>query len=368
MRILKLLLVPLITLFACQEEGNNLTPENETNELYFPPITGDTWAKTSPEALGWNTSAIPALLSFVEVQDSRAFIVLKNGKIVIEEYFGQAVNGGAFNKDSFWYWASAGKTLKATLAGIAQEEGYLSINDAVSKYLGAGWTNLAQEEEEKITIKHQLTMTSGLDDFVENSNCTTPECLQFKAAPGSRWAYHNAPYTLLSDVLAKATNQTFENYFEEKIADPIGMNGFWQMNNFNQIFWSNARSMARFGILILNEGTWDDTPILSDTEFYQAMISPSQTMNESYGYFWWLNGKNSHMLPALQTKFSGSICPNAPEDMYAAIGKNGQIICVVPSQELIVIRMGDAKQNQSGAPVDILDDIWVELNNVMPSQ
>ena len=80
---------------------------------------------------------------------------MKDGKIVLEEYF----NG--HDSTSNWYWAS-GKSLTAFLIGIAQQENYLNISDTTSTYLGQGWTSLNPIQEEKITIRHQLNMTSGL--------------------------------------------------------------------------------------------------------------------------------------------------------------------------------------------------------------
>jgi hypothetical protein len=78
-------------------------------DIYYPPTAGNTWATTDPASLGWCTDELPALLDFMEGSNSKAFIVLKDGRIVIEEYF------GTFTADSSWYWASAGKSLnKAT--------------------------------------------------------------------------------------------------------------------------------------------------------------------------------------------------------------------------------------------------------------
>ena len=74
-------------------------------QIYFPPNTGNTWATIDPAELGWCEDQIPELLTFLESNNTKAFIVLKNGKIVIENYF------GTFTQDSLWYWASAGKTL-----------------------------------------------------------------------------------------------------------------------------------------------------------------------------------------------------------------------------------------------------------------
>lgn len=350
-----------LLLFACGSEN----PEPTPTTLYFPPKTGSTWETTSPESLGWNTSAIPNFLTYLEDNNTRAFIVLKDGKIVMEEYFGQSIAGNtAFTASSNWYWASAGKTLAAFLVGKAQEENLLDIQDPSADYLGQGWTSLTTAQENQITIWHQLTMTSGLDDGVSNSDCTEPNCLSYLAAPGTRWAYHNAPYTLLDKVIEGATSQDFDAYFNAKIRDKIGMNGFWLYNNDNNVYYSTARSMARFGLLILNKGKWEEESILSDADYFEAMTNTSQSLNPSYGYLWWLNGKSSFKVPGLQTNFQGAISPKAPSDLIAAMGKNGQLINVVPSKNLVVIRMGDVP-DESLVPFLFQDDMWEKLKLII---
>jgi hypothetical protein len=122
--------------------------------------------------------------------------------------------------------------------------------------------------------------------------------------------------------------------------------------------------MARFGLLLLNKGIWDGTDILKDSNYFRAMTTSSQSINNSYGYLTWLNGKSSYMLPGLQNVFNGLLCPDAPIDMYAALGKNGQIINVIPSQNIVMIRMGDM-WTSSNVPNDFNNDIWKRLKQVI---
>jgi len=328
-------------------------------EIYFPPNTTTTWETMSITDMGYCQDSIDLLYDFLEDNDSKAFLLLKDGKIVLEQYF------GTFDADSSWYWASAGKTLTGFLVGIAQEEDLLSIDDATSDYLGTGWTSCTAEQEANILIRHQLSMTTGLNDGLGDANCTSSECLQYLAAPNERWAYHNGPYTLLDEVLSSATGQSLNLYLNAKIKTPIGMNGLYLQVGDNNVYFSNARSMARFGLLLLAEGVWDDTTILSDSDYFEAMTTSSQDLNLSYGYLTWLNGKTSFMVPQLQTVFNGSISTNAPTDAYFALGKNGQLINVVPSQNLVWIRMGNAPPNSNSLIASSLnDDIWAKINNL----
>lgn len=327
-------------------------------QIYFPPNTGNTWATITPAELGWCEDQIPELLTFLESNNTKAFIVLKNGKIVIENYF------GTFTQDSLWYWASAGKTLTSYLVGIAQQNGQLSINDLSSSYLGSGWTSCTAAQENNITVRNQLTMTSGLDDGVADPYCTDPNCLVYSADAGTRWAYHNGPYTLLDGVLEGATGQTLNGLVFSALKQPTGMDGFFFQSGYNNVYLSTARSMARFGILMQNGGNWNGNQLMTDANYYQEMITPSQNLNNSYGYLWWLNGQSSYMIPQAQIVIPGMMFPNAPSDVYAAIGRDGQFLNVSPSEGLVFIRMGNAPDN-SLVPFLLNDQIWEKLNYVM---
>jgi CubicO group peptidase (beta-lactamase class C family) len=359
------LLILLVVAFSCKKANSDADPENPQANLYFPPDTGAEWQKVSPDKLGWNTTEIPALLQLLNDNGTRAFIVLKDGKIVIESYFGKNILGLApFDQSSVWYWASAGKTLTSFIVGKAQEEGFLKIEDKTSDYLGVGWTSETADQESKITIRNQLTMTTGLDDGVSNSHGTAPADLVYKANAGNRWAYHNGPYTLLEQVVANAVDDSFDNYFNLKLSDKIGMDGFWQWVDDDHVYFSTARSMARFGLLVLNNGKWAGETVMGDHNYFTEMTTPSQQINKSYGYLWWLNGKESYMLPETQLVFNRSYAPHGPGDMIAGIGKNGQYVCVVPSLSLVLIRMGENPESVQ-VPFLFLDDIWEKLGQVI---
>lgn len=332
--------------------------QSRSQSLYFPPLLGNTWDTLPASQLGWCTERIDSLYRYLEQQNTKAFIVLKDGKRVLEKYF------GTFGRDSVWYWASAGKTITAFLVGKAQEEGYLSLEDTSARYLGAGWTNCSPQQEAAIRIRNQLTMTSGLDDGVPDNHCTIDTCLNFLAPAGTRWAYHNAPYTLLEGVLESATGQPINAYTGSVLRSKTGITGQWLTVDYNNVFFSRARSMARFGLLMQNRCIWGNDTLLRDTGYIYDMLHSSQELNYAYGYLWWLNGQGSFMVPGLQTVFPGSYAPSAPQDMYAALGKNGQIISVAPSKGLVVVRMGE---EPGGSEVSFLlcDNIWQRLNYLM---
>ena len=156
---------------------------------------------STPASLGWCQPQLDSLLAFVGRKHSKSFLMLKDGRLVVEQYY------GTYTADSIHYWASAGKSLTATLVGLAQQDGILSINDSTSKYLGR-WTSASRPQQRQILLRHQLTMTTGLDDTPPTpctNESTTPNCLRYLAPPATRWAYHTGAYRTLQNVLVQAS-------------------------------------------------------------------------------------------------------------------------------------------------------------------
>ena len=164
-------LIVVIFVFGCGSGGSDsgttetapITSEAPTatpTPPYFPPKDTTEWATTQYATLGWDTGDVDSLLRFVEDQDSRAFLVVKDGKIVIEAYFGTTSQGEPFDGSRMWYWASAGKSLMSSVVGIAQEQQLLSTQDSSATYLGTGWSSLTLSQENDIHIHHHLTMTT----------------------------------------------------------------------------------------------------------------------------------------------------------------------------------------------------------------
>ena len=370
-KIINLCIITLL-LFSCSidkepvltEDVSDTVDQNSIaeNALYFPPISSSAWETVSPEELNFQSSEEQNLYNFLEENDSDAFMILKDGKIVVEWYFRD------FTQTDNHTWNSAGKTLTAMTVGIAQFEGFLDIEESSKTYLGEGWSSMTPGKEDAITVKNHLTMTTGLDynrsgsfsndDFF----CTDSPCLTFRNEPDSFWFYHNAPYTILDEVITRSTEMDFTAYFYEKIRDRIGMQGAWVNVGYNNLYFSNTRSMARFGLLVLNHGTWEDTPILSDEVYFEAMTNSSQNLNPAYGYLWWLNGKSSYRVPGSEESFEGTIIPNAPDDMIAALGANDQKLYVIPSKNMVILRFGDDASGGNFASSGFDNTLWERIN------
>jgi len=332
------------------------TPVTPPESYYYPPLIGSAWDTKTAATVGWDETLLQQAFDYAGAKNTFGLIVLQHGKIVKEQYWNN------WTKDTRYSLASAGKSVVALLAGIAQQDGIININSKTSEYLGTGWTTLPIAKENIITIKNQLSMTTGLDDGISDQDCITASCLMYKADAGTRWSYHNAPYHLLQNVLAAASNKTFNAYSKEKLFDKIGMQtAQW----FNYIMYCTTREASRFGSLILSRGKWNGTALLNDGAYFTAMTNTSQNYNLSYGYLWWLNGKASTMVPQSQTIFPVSMVPNAPADMIMALGKDDKKIYVIPSLDAVVVRLGDDAGTGNLGPSSFDNELWAKLKPAM---
>lgn len=346
----------LVACSSSEEDTPTLGTPVLNEEMYFPPNGTSEWTTTSIVELGWNAAAYNELMSFLNNSNTQAFIILVNGRIVIEEYFNGADNSTIIP------WFSASKTLTAFTTGLAQQDGVLTIQDKSSDYLGTGWTNMSLDKENMITLWHQLTMSSGGDYTLGNTHCTDPACLNYKSDAGTEWYYYNAFYTMLQPALDSAIPGGFSNYFNTRLRNVIGMSGFWyQTPNYNKYYVGNARSMARFGLLNLNKGVWNGNELLNES-FFDEMTNTSQNLNKSYGYLYWLNGKESHHLPGSATEFSGKLIPNAPDDLFAGLGANDKKMYIIPSLDMVVIRLGDDAGSGLLGPSGYDNNLWAKIS------
>lgn len=312
-------------------------------EIYFPPQAGE-WQTVNPASVGWNAELVEKALDIAGERDSTGVVILHNGRIMAERYWdalddatyalflqGQDEQGHAIEDV-----ASAQKSVVAVLTGMAQERGYLSLDDSVSQYLGAGWSQASPAQEQVITIRHLLTMTSGLaTDFT------------FEAEPGSKWLYNTPVYHQLMQVLMAATDLDRNELTVGWISEPLGM----RYTSWTPRPWADAaiatglsttaRELARFGLMIQAGGTWSGEVIIADQDFLQDMQSPSQALNPAYGYLWWINGQEYSLGPSAQaTRNEGSMIPAAPADLMAMQGAGDRKLYLVPSLNLVVTRLG----------------------------
>jgi len=327
--LLLILLLGFLTT-ACEEDSDSPIGEDEQVDesdrsdggsaaMYFPKAGTDEWEQVSAIELSWDTTQLNEAIRYARENRSYNLLILHKGRIVVEEYWNNT------DVKSRHDLGSVAKSMTAFIIGLLQEDGTLRIDDKVNKYIPEGWSR-SPETEGEITIRHLLTMTSGLNDD-----------LDYVGRPGEVWRYSHGAYVKLYEVIEAASGKSYREVFDSLLFSPTGMTGLsWSGTDL----LSPGRAIAKFGLMMLNDGTWDGTKLLKDEGYFSAMLSTSQDLQKSYGYLWWLNGKESWYDDDKKVTNEGPIASSMPADSWLAKGKHDQRIYVVPSLDLVVIRQG----------------------------
>ncbi len=316
-------------------------------------------------ALGkdYNASKIPSkYIGDMERMKTIAYLVIKDDSIRHEEYW------GGYSDTSHTGSFSMAKTFVSILVGIAVEEGKIrSIDEPVGDFL----PEYKEDNKSKITIRHLLTMCSGInfDESYTNPIGFAAEAyygdnlrkLIFKydavGEPGKYFEYLSGNTQLLGFVLSKATGMSVSDYASQKLWQPIEAqhDAYWSLDRKDGdekaycCFNSNARDFARIGKLYLDSGKWNGKQVVPEKYVYES-IQPAPTFekddhskNNRYGYSWWLL---PNYLPAGQAGKGHTI--------FYARGVLGQYIIMIPDLKMIVVRLGKKRELTSvnGHPTD----------------
>jgi CubicO group peptidase (beta-lactamase class C family) len=304
-------------------------------------------------------TAYDAVLSYARDQHTTGFLVMRDNQIIVEQNWPVAPAAGAgfrtFGTDAHGALledvASQQKSFMAILAGVAVDKGLLDPAKPVSAYLGAGWSKASPEQEARITVLNILEMNSGLrTDFT------------FEAEPGTRFAYNTPVYAVMKRVLEAAAHETIDHISHAWLTEPAAMNDTsWRDRGAAGAEIGNPlglvttpRDVAKLGQVVLANGVAADGRRIISAEQLRLLLTPSPT-NPAYGRLWWLNGGAYTIRPATP-RVEGPLIPAAPADLVAALGALGRKLYVVPSQKLIVVRMG---QNPSDPDFD--QQLWLRL-------
>lgn len=300
--------------------------------VYWPSATA--WESADAQAAGWSRAGLDALASTVGQANSTTFMMLADGRILLEKYFGGATS------ETRQDVASCQKSVLSTLLGLARSKGLLGFDDPVSKYLPAGWSRAAQADEARVTLYHLMTHSSGLD----------PRTLKKVAEPGTKFDYNTDAYQKLRLVLEAAARSDINTISRTWLFDAIGLGAgaLWRerpgadRDATGATPWGlalTARDMCRFGLFASRGGRWIDRQI-TDPGWFAEAWTPSKAKRD-YGLLWWLQGRGA--LSAVK---------GVPADWVSALGAQDQKIYVVPSAALVVSRQGTAAREASDAESD----------------
>lgn len=267
--------------------------------------------------------------------NTRAVVVLYKGRLIGEQYAKE------ITKDTPLLGWSMTKSITSTMAGLLIRDGYFTLNDPAPI---ASWKGT---EKESITYKDLIQMSSGLKfEEIYGSYSDANQMLwisdtaglatidnPLEAAPGEKWYYSSGTTNLLMYLMKGYFNNqdTYLDYLNKELFNKIGAYSFIIEPDASGSFvgssfgWATARDWARVGQLYLNKGTWANEQILPVewVEFVQQEPEDPEAQ-DTYGGQFWLS----------------STQPNSPDDAYYMNGFHGQRVMIIPSKELVVVRLG----------------------------
>ncbi len=266
---------------------------------------------------------------------TRSVVVLYKGKLIAEKY------APGFTSSSKILGWSMTKSITATCFGILQKQGKINVMNP------APIEEWKKDERSKITINDLLHMNSGLEweeDYGKISDVTkmlfqaenmSQSQLEKQALfkPNTHWNYSSGTTNLLSGILRKQfkSHQDYLNFWYAELLDKIGMNSALvetdMAGNYvgSSYGWATPRDWAKFGQLYLNKGKWNGEQLF-DPSWTTYVATPTNTSNGRYGAQFWLN--------------AGGYFPDVPRDMYYCSGFQGQMVAIIPSRDLVIVRMG----------------------------
>lgn len=313
------------------------------------PSTASGWETLEPTAAGLDPARLTAAVDAAMAARSRAVMVLRGGRIVAERY------APGWGEDKSLEVASVGKSLVAVLIAMAIGDGKIKGLDQPAADFIPSWRGTPKAA---ITLRHLMSMTSGLDDTglalrnVVGDQFALNAAAPVKDPPGTRWHYNTAVYHLMFHIVQSAVGEPFPAYAQRKLLGPLGMTRTTWLTNQGQgapetgrggpvtnyyTALCSARDLARFGLFAQRHGQWAGRPLV-ERKLFDTLIAPSQALNPAYGLLWWENAK-----PGVDAagRGAGLRFPGSPPDTFACLGAGGQAVMVVPSKDLVVIRQGD---------------------------
>ena len=340
-----------------------------------------------------------------EFSNVHAVLIVKDGRLVYEEYFAgkdeRYDSDGrwrtvevAFDRDTLHDIRSAGKSVTSALVGIALGSGAIaSLDTPLIDYFPEHAT-LVTPVKRKITLRHALTMSAGLEwnegdvPYTNPANdegrlCNSPDPAAFvfnrgvTSEPGSTWYYNSGLPGLLGIVVSRATKRPFGAYAREMLFDPLGItdvewDGPKAWADIPELEWDGTkpwsqvaqpagslllrpRDIAKFGSLYLNRGRWNGRQVIpagwvkESTQWHIAIKeSESDYGKHGYGYLWWHDRFRT---------------PSGELEVHTAVGNGDQVICVIPSLDMVVVHLAGRYNKADGGWMSVR----LLLNYIVPA-
>ncbi len=343
------------------------------SQTYFPPSQGK-WEQKSPQAFNIDEAGLAKAVNFAKQneytgeKDLRIAILKAFEREPFHEILGPTKKrggpAGVILKKGYQIasWGdlkrvdmtfSVTKSYLSTVAGLAFDRKLLSPHDLLIDYV---WDHTFEgPHNSQIRWEHLLNQSSdwsgtlwGGHDWADRPPLKgTIDDWKNRAyfTPGTRFEYNDVRVNLLAYSLLQVWRKPLPQVLKESIMDPIGASSTWRWHGYKNSWvtldgnymqsvsggghsggglFINTEDHARFGLLFLNQGKWEDKQLLS-TEWIKKAISPSPAQ-ANYGYMWWLNKKGTDRY-----------WEGVPESVYYAAGFGGNFIVIVPEEELVLV-------------------------------
>jgi len=302
---------------------------------YYPTKS---WRMSTPEEQGMHSENLLNMMEEIKISKIgiQSVTVVRNGYIVLDSYIHPYEDG---YKHKMW---SVTKSVISALVGIAIDKGFIkSVDQKVIEFFPDKEILNLDDRKKSISLKNLLMMASGLqanDGVINNwtgtvkmvkSNDWTQYALNLpmETAPGERFEYSNCNAHLLSAVIDETTGMKTIAFAIKYIFEPLGIENIkWEISpegvNIGYTgLWLEPKDMAKFGLLYLNKGKWEDKQIISSKWINESTQPNNDKLIEDIGngYLW-------------STSFGG---------VYYASGHLGQFIYVVPDQNLVSVFTGN---------------------------
>jgi CubicO group peptidase (beta-lactamase class C family) len=310
-----------------------------------PEKLDDGWEVGSPLDFNADVTLLDSMVQLIKDGDYvniHSLLIVKDGKLVVEEYF------DGYDRDDAHQIRSATKSVGSILVGIAIDRGFVSSeNVTVYEYFkddyapSYGWSSQAK----KVSLGHLLSMMSGYDcdDHATNFGCehamyNTDNWVQyaldlpFAHEPGGHWAYNSSSLILAGEIVARGSGMKMEEFAERYLFEPLGVNQFeWNMSPQDRAWIGGGarmipREMARIGLLMERGGMWSGERILSEEWIEKSAQKQGEMLGGvDYGYLW-----------------QRGWAPFGEEliTAYWASGNGGQYIIILPDLEMVVVFTG----------------------------
>ena len=297
----------------------------------------------------------------LEESKTVAFLVIRNDTLLYEKYFDK------YTRETWVNSFSVAKSFVSTLVGIAINDGLIeSIDDPIGKYVPE-----LGEAYGEVSLRHVLEMRSGVKykeayyspfsdaavDYYGTKIKKRYPKFELENEPDTYFQYRSINTQLLAEVVENVTGKKVSEYLEEKIWKPLGMESpaSWSIDNKKDSTMkafcclnATARDFAKFGLLFLNEGSWQGRQVVPKEWVKQATTYDRPKNNFIYTYQWWTNRSYDTLgTPGFDVKqmhdtvdYNGKSYYRYPDEDYMADGHLGQYIYVNPEQKMVIVRLG----------------------------